>query len=211
MMKKDIKRRVKEVPHDQLVESRFLIMHVNPWCVGKDMEDVAPEEREDFFDSADVLPAELAVCEFSLSDGVTKVMHQMIGINNPPPGYFGAMRVWSDKCHGMWRQTPGLCDKYDEIVDMLVKIAAVDPKRGERAAFREVRVAVPRPGESSTADDESAVAFIRQMEDNRRETNKCTNFLPIFVMPNQKAIVQGSIQWLLKRAGKNVRHSYDGD
>ena len=108
MMEKDIEERVLTAhQNESLADMRFHLMHINYWTT-----------REDGI----AIPAEIALLEMSLRDGIKEKFCQTIHPGVVPLGHKGEMKKRSDKYHCIWLDNDELSDSYLESKSLAILI-----------------------------------------------------------------------------------------
>ena len=134
----------------------------------------------------DIIPAEIALIEMTLRDGIIRKFVQMIDPGDVPDGFKAEMMINKEKYHDMWIDNPDLSDSYDEMLDSIVDILKVQGGErfgGERAAKFNTSHGINEPG---------AVRCARKR-----------NLLPVYVLPRQKKFISGAMEWLKGQVGDN--------
>ena len=168
-MNDDIVRTIKA---PNVMEHRFHIMAVNIW-----MEDES---------TGDIIPAEIALVEMSLKNGVTRKYIQLIDPGEVPAGFKSDLKLNSDKYHDIWIDNPELTDSYGDILDAVVDILKV--RKNERFG-----------GQNMTFNTSHNIS--------QPEGIQCANthkLLPVYVMPSEKKTISGAMNWLTRQANKDV-------
>lgn len=174
-MEEDIRRCVETLRRraDALPRQRFFILHFNVW-----VEEMEPGGK--------LIPSELGLVEVSLGEGVGEVFHQLIDPGEPPRGYKGEMRIYSDKYHKIWLDNEELSDDYAgmmEEIERMLRVRDLERPAGENIVVEGFQSLEP---------------ILAQREEERREKDRA--FLPIFVMPKTKEVCRRSLAWLQEQA-----------
>jgi len=161
-MQEDICRIVKS---EEVADFRFHIMTVHSWFT---MDNT----------TADVVPAEIALLEMSLKNGVMCKYLQLIDPGEVPAGYKAEMKTNSEKHHDLWLDNVELVDAYDDILISIVE--TLTAKDGEKYAGEGLKF--------PNAEPPSCVISSRK----RR-------LLPIYCLPDDKLKVRKAMEWLSRQ------------
>ena len=135
--------------------------------------------------SDDIIPAEIALIEMTLRDGIVRKFVQMVDPGDLPEGFKGEMMINKEKYHDIWVDNDELSDSYDEILDSIVDILKARGEErfgGDRAGFN-TEHGIMEP---------SAVRCARNQK-----------LLPVYVMPRQKKFIYGAMEWLKEQVGNS--------
>ena len=141
--------------------------------------------------SEDIIPAEIALIEMTLREGIVRKFVQMIDPGDLPEGFKGEMMINKEKYHDIWLDNNELSDSYDEILTSIVEILKV--RGGER--FGGDRVSF---NTEHGITEPSAVRCARNQK-----------LLPVYVMPKKKKFISRSIEWLKEQVGHGDRDMLD--
>lgn len=118
--KNDVISRIKEmitVPGVDKMDIEFYILHLNYYLLTKNY----------------CYPAELAVCKFSLKNGLEDYLHMLINPGELPVGTPGEVKDHSEKTHGIPYDFEGGINDYNHCIQSIINFAQIKP--GNEAIF----------------------------------------------------------------------------
>ena len=129
----------------------------------------------------DIVPCEIGIVEMSLNCGIIRKYNQLIHPGIIPIGYKGDMKINADKYHGIYLNNHGLVNDYRDMVEKILDIL----KASEDEEFAGEGLNYP-----TTSDDPDIPECLNSARYHR--------LLPIYVIPDHKRDIEGSLKWLLK-------------
>lgn len=173
LMLEDIRQRVEEsVADETLLHTRFHLAFVNVWSLS-----ASPTPDDD-----ELFPAEIAIIEFTLNEGILRIFHQLVDPEDTQLGFKGEFKIYSEKYHKLWMDNPEMCNDHGDILAVIKKMLTA--KAGERPAGANVKVS----GFENIADLIRCYKLIREPYGE--------TFLPIYAMPRQVEISKKAFKWL---------------